>query len=103
MSFTQDDHVINALAPDRADQPFSIPILPGRGSRNRLVTNPHGAQPAFDEHAIDTVAIADQVAGRLIPRECLRYLPCDPFRGRTRRDVDPDELSSVQSNDNDGI
>jgi hypothetical protein len=40
MSFAQDDHVIDALAPDRADQPFSKPILPGRGSRNRLVTNP---------------------------------------------------------------
>ena len=59
VSFTQDDHVIDALAPDRADQPFSKPILPGRGSRNRLVTNPHGAQPAFEDHALDTVAIAD--------------------------------------------
>jgi len=59
VSFTQDDHVIDALGPDRADQPFSKPILPRRDSRNRLVTNPHGALPAFDEHALDTVAIAD--------------------------------------------
>ena len=74
VSFTQDDHVIDALAPDRADQPFSKPILPGR-SRNRLVTNPHGrdvrkrkVQKDFHEqegrNGIDETATNDCAAGR---------------------------------------
>jgi len=38
--------------------------------------------------------ITDQVARSLIPRECLRDLACNPFRGRFRRDIDPDKVSA---------
>jgi hypothetical protein len=35
----QDDNMIQALTPDRSDQPFSNPILPRRGQCNRLVAD----------------------------------------------------------------
>ena len=71
MRLTQDDKMIHALAPDRSDQPFGKAILPGRGRRYRLVPNAHGAQSACDDGAIDLISIADEVARRSVPRECL--------------------------------
>src|SRR5262249_34066015 len=47
--------------------------------------------------------IADQVARRLSPRECLCHLARDPFHGRMRCDVDPDRISAGQSNDDEDI
>ena len=43
VSFTQNDHVIDALAPERANQPLSKAVLPRRGSGNRLSRMPMGA------------------------------------------------------------
>jgi hypothetical protein len=39
----------------------------------------------------------------LIPRECLRDLVGNPFRGRMRCDIDPDKVSSGQPNDDKDI
>src|ERR1700726_1783829 len=90
-------------APDRSDQPFGKAILPRRGWCGRLVPNAHGAQSARDDAAIDPVAIADEVVRSLIPRKCLRYLTCNPLRGRICCDVDPDEVSAVEPDDHEGI
>ena len=61
------------------------------------------AQSAWNEGAIDLIPIADEVARRLIPGECLGYLACDPFSRRVCCDVDPDQVSAVWSNDDEGI
>src|SRR5258705_1555092 len=103
MRLAQDNHMIDALAPDRSDQPFDNAILPGRGWCGRLVPDAHGAQSACDDRTIDAIPVADQVARRLIPRKCLRYLTCNPLRGRVCCDVDPDQLSAVQPDDDEGI
>src|SRR5450759_735034 len=95
--------MINVFAPDRSDQPFSKAILPRRGRCSRLVPDAHGAQSACDDGAIDAIPIADEVKRSLIPRECLGKLACDPFCRRICCDVDPDEVSAIQSNDNEGI
>src|SRR6202048_110165 len=94
MHLAKDNDVVHTLAPDRSDQPFGKAILPG---------NAHGAQSARDDVAIDPVAIADEVARGLIPGKCLRYLTCNPLRGRIWCDVDPDEVSAVEPDDDEGI
>ena len=99
MNLAQDNDVVQALAPDRSDQPFGKAVLPGRGWCGRLVPDAHGAQSARDDAAIDPVAIADQVARGLIPRECLRYLMCYPFGRRICCDVGSDEVSAVEPDD----
>src|SRR6202790_5720532 len=96
-------HVIQTLPSNRSDQPFGRAILPGRGWCGRLVPDAHGAQSARDDAAIDLVAIADEVVRSLIPRKCLRYLTCNPFRRRICCDVDPDEVSAVEPDDDEGI
>src|SRR5450631_1395603 len=103
MRFAQDDEMIDTLAPDRSDQPFGKAILPRRGRRGGLVPNAHGAQSACDDGPIDTIPIANEVAWRLIPRESLGQLACDPFSCRVCCDVDPDEVSAIQPNDDEDI
>src|SRR5450631_1156542 len=103
MRLTQDDEMIDTLAPDRPDQSFGKAILPRRGWRSRLVPNAHRAQSACDDGPIDTIPIANEVAWRLIPRESLGQLACDPFSCRVCCDVDPDEVSAIQPNDDEDI
>jgi len=101
--FTQNDYMVDTLAPDRSDQPFGEAVLPRRAWGDGLVADAHGSQSMPDGNAIDLIPIADQVARGLIPRECLCDLARDPVRGRMRCDVDPDEISAGQSHDDEGI
>src|ERR1700676_2223072 len=103
MCLAEDNDVVQALAPDRSDQPFGKAVLPGRGWRGRLVPDVHGAQSACDDAAIDPIPIADEVTRSLIPRKCLRYLTCNPFGRRICCDVDPDQVSAVEPDDDEGI
>src|SRR6267378_8018535 len=103
MRLAPNHHMIQTLTPDRSDQPFRNAVLPGRGWCGRPVPDAHGAQSARDDAAIDPIAIADEEVRSLIPRRCLRYLTCNPLRGRVWCDVDPDEVSAAESNDDEGI
>src|SRR6266481_7695630 len=103
MHLAQDNDVVDTLTPDRSDQPFGKAVLPGRGWRGRLVPDAHGAQSACDDAAIDPIPIADEVTRSFIPRKRLRYLTCNPFCGRICCDVDPDQVSAVEPDDDEGI
>src|SRR5258705_7434637 len=95
--------MVDALASDRSDQPFGEAVLPRRARGDGLVTNAHGSQSVQDGAAVDPIPITEQVARGLIPRECLSDLACDPFRGRMRCDIDPDQVSAGQPNDDEDI
>ena len=103
MCFAQDNDVVQALAPDRSDQPFGKSILPGRGWCNWLISDAHGAKSARDNGAVDPIAVPDHITRSSIPRKCLGELACNPLGGRAPRDVDPDEISAVQPDDDEGI
>jgi hypothetical protein len=90
MGLAQDDDVVEALAPDRSDQPFGKPVLPRRRWYNGFVAYAHGANSTHGDIAINAIAIPYQVARRFIPRECLGELACDPFCCWIFCDVDPD-------------
>ena len=61
MPLAADDNVIKTFPPDRANQPFRMPILPWRAWRNWPVTNAHGAKPPGKNFAIDPVAITNDI------------------------------------------
>ena len=103
MSLAKDDEVIETLASDRSDQPFSEAILPRRSRRNRLVSDTHSTNAALSDVAIDAIIISDEVTWRFIPRECLSELKCNPICGRRFCYVNPDQLSTVQPNDDESI
>jgi hypothetical protein len=52
---------------------------------------------------LDAITVPDHVARRLVPGECIRYLMRNPFGGRMCGDVDPDKISAVKPNDDEGI
>src|SRR5262249_50501370 len=103
MGFAPDDEMIETLAPDRSDQPFSEAILPRRGRCDGLVPDTHGTQTACDDGAVDAIPIANNVVRGLLPRESLGELARDPFGGRIGSHVDPDEVSPVQPDDDEGV
>src|SRR5467141_2482377 len=103
MRLAQDNHMIDALAPDRSDQPFGKAILPRRGWCSGLVPDAHGTQAARDDNAIDSIPISDHIARSHVPRKSLRYLTCNPFGRGICCDVDPDEVSAVEPDDDEGI
>jgi hypothetical protein len=86
----------------RRIDPISRSVLPRRSWRSGLVPDAHGAQSAFDDAAIDPFAIAEEVV-RSLPGKCPRYLTCNPFGGGICCDVDPDEVSSVEPDNEEGI
>src|ERR1700722_7382366 len=90
MRLATDDCVIETLAPDRSDQPFSKAILPGRGRYNRLVADAHPPQSACDDRTVDAITVPDHVTRSIVPRKRLGDLARDPLRRRVGCDVDPD-------------
>src|ERR1700676_3854472 len=62
MRLAKDNDVVQALAPDRSDQPLGKAILPGRGWCNWLISDAHGAKSACDNGAVNPIAVPDHVA-----------------------------------------
>src|ERR1700738_206552 len=103
MHLTKNDDMIQGLAADRSDQPFGKAFFPRRGRGGRLVPDAHGAQSACDDGSIDPIAIPDHVARSPVPRKSLGYLTCNPLRGWVCCDIDPDEVSAIETNDHEGV
>ena len=93
MPLSQRHDMIEALAPDRSDQPFNMTVLPRRAWRDRPIPDAHGSQPACDRNTVGGVTIADEIAWRLVPWEGFGDLSGDPFGGRMCGHIDPDEPS----------
>src|SRR3954454_1755018 len=97
MLLAEDDHMIDALASDRADQSLRMSVLPWRSRRCRSVANAHRPNAARKCLAIDAVSITDEVLRRALPPAGLADLPSDPFGGWRCRDADPKNSSAVMS------
>jgi hypothetical protein len=74
MALANDDDVIKTFPSNRADQPLRRP------RRDRSVANAHGPDAPDEGSAIRAVAVADQVAWRLVPAAGLGQLTGKPFR-----------------------
>ena len=82
MTLAEHDHMIKALASDRADQSFRIAVLPWRSRRCRSVANAHRSNAARKCLSVDAVPITDEIVWRALPTTCLRDLLGDPFGSR---------------------
>jgi len=56
-----------------------------------MIPNAHGAKSSNDGLTIDAIPIADQVAGRLFPRESLGDMVRHPLGGRVARNSEAQE------------
>src|SRR6476659_7770083 len=97
MPLAKHDHMIEALTSDRADQSFSIAVLPRRSWRCRSVANAHRANAPRKCPGVDPVAIANEVIRHRLPPAGLADLPGDPVGGWRWCDADPKNSSAVVS------
>jgi hypothetical protein len=89
------DDVVQALPPDRTDQPFSISVLPRRSRRSRPVTNAHRSKAADENITVDGVAVTDDVLRWCFPTVGLRQLTGDPFSRWVRGCSQPHDLAAT--------
>src|SRR3954462_4807441 len=95
MPLVEHDHMIKAIAPDRANQSFDIPVLPRRSRRCRSVANAHRANAPRKSLAIDTVAISNQIDRHWGPAAGFADLPGDPLGSRMRSNANPEDASAT--------
>jgi hypothetical protein len=58
----EDDNVIETFPANRADQPFRMPVLPGRSRRDRVIADAHGCKARRDGVAVASVAVPESVS-----------------------------------------
>jgi hypothetical protein len=61
MRLVAHDYVVEAVAPDRADDALGVAVLPRRSSRGRSISDAHGMDPAPEDFAIGAVVVPDQI------------------------------------------
>ena len=103
MCLAEHDDVVEALAPDRADHPLDVAILPGRAGCDGSISDSHCSKSLRDHSTIGAIPIADEVSRRLVPRKRLGDLLRDLLRGWGRGHVGPDQLSAMELKDDDPI
>ena len=76
MALSQNDRVIQALPPNRANHTFSVRILPGRLWRSGNLIDPQRPRLAVKHLPVDRISISDQVSGSLLGSARLQKLEC---------------------------
>jgi hypothetical protein len=80
----ENEHVVQTLAPDRADEPLHERVLPRAVSRREHFEDPHAHEALPEGVAVERVAIAEEGGGRGVVRERLHDLLGGPGCGRSR-------------------
>ncbi len=97
-----DDQVVEAFSPDRANHPFNEWVLPRRPRCRDDFLDLHGPDPGANQGTVDAVPVADHVARRAIPWECFCYLLGHSCRTWIGRHAEVDDLPAfVVQNDED--
>jgi hypothetical protein len=69
MLLAKDHDVIEAVPPDRSDQPLRESILPGGSIRNRAIAYAHRCEAPNESLAIGAIAITNDMARRCAYRK----------------------------------
>jgi hypothetical protein len=91
----ENEHVVQTLAPDRADEPLHERVLPRAVSRREHFEDPHAHEAWPDGVAVDRVAIAEEGGGRGVVRERLHDLLGGPGGGGMLGDVEVEDAPPV--------
>jgi hypothetical protein len=82
MPLADNQNMIQALAPKRPNQAFSVGVLPGRPRRYGSVANPHRSNSTLESLPVGAIIVPHQIGRCCIPRERLYDLLRQPLRGR---------------------
>jgi len=75
----EDDHLIEAFASSRTDQPFDVSILPGRTRRDWMIADAHRTNAPSVGRPERAIAVAEQMTRRFAPGEGFGHLTRDPL------------------------
>jgi hypothetical protein len=103
MGLAQDQDMVQAFSPDRADEAFYVSVLRRRAGRGWSVADAHRPDPLPDDDTAGAVSIADEVAGRLVPRKGLGDLASNPFGGWVGGGAGPHQTASPETDDRQAI
>lgn len=99
----EDDSVVQALPPNRADELFHIGRLSRRARRDNDFLDAHMLNMELEVDAINGVAVTNQEPRGFIIRERLDDLPGRPARSWMGRDVVMGDPMPVMSKDNEAV
>jgi hypothetical protein len=91
--------VVEAVAPNRADQAFGERILPRTSSSREDFLNPHTLHALSEGVAVDGVSIAQEVGRGRVVREGVHDLLSGPRRGGMLGDVEVQDPAAMVSED----
>src|SRR5450432_3564917 len=86
--FAEDDHMIEALAPNGANHALHIGPVPRGSRRTKHLLHTHVVDLSGKVVAEDSIPISQQIAWRRVPGERIAKLLGGPFNGRMSRDVE---------------
>ena len=88
MALIEDEHVVQALGPDRSHPALGNRVGPRRSERRASLGNTEITHPPIEAGSITAVAIVNEIAWRLtVPTAAFDNLLCRPLGGRMRRHV----------------
>jgi hypothetical protein len=73
------DHVVQALASDRAHQPLRKGILPGGSRRSKHFLHSHISDHGREVSSVDGISIAQYIPRRFVPGKCFPHLLHGPL------------------------
>jgi hypothetical protein len=91
VSLVENEHVIQTLTPDRADEPLHERVLPWAVRRRENLLDPHALHAMPKWLTVDAVAVAKEVGRRGLVREGVDELLRGPDSGRVLGDVEVDD------------
>src|ERR1700693_4200671 len=103
VTLAKHNDMIEHLSPDRANQPFSIGVLPWRSRCRWSVANAHRAKPPDVCLAIGGIAIENNMVRRSPPATSLRHLSSNPFNRRICRHPQPHDSTTTVPQDQEAI
>ena len=103
MLVVDDDHVIQAFAPDTADHPLHVAILSGTPGCNPHVLDSHSLNSCREMLAVDSIAIANHIAWSAVFRERFNDLLCGPEGRGMVCDIEMEDAATVVRQDDQDI
>ena len=103
MGFAENDHVVQTLAANAADQAFGERILPGRLRGNEHFLDAHAGDATPEALAVAAVAIPEEKARRLVKGKRLAELLRNPNRSWVSRDLEVNHAAAVVTKDDEDI
>src|SRR5437899_11517173 len=97
MPLPEHDNMVQAIASDRTDRPFTMSVLPRRSRRGWPIPNAHRPKAADEDVTVDRVAVTNDVSRRYFPTTGLGELARNPFSRWVRGHSQPQHLAAVVS------